>query len=159
MSCKEGHTRLFLFPSLSRSLNFLSINSAFCVSTCISSALSLSHQHPHTQQIQRLRWFFECLPEGAKLHTCYLMSFNTVITVLYFLFCHPATQMYDKETHTHTLKKTVTLMSIPSQSSDSLQWAFSRGSLFRCVSISGFQWFLFCLFFKLVNKRGFFHRC
>lgn len=153
MPCKEGHTGLFLFPSLSRSLNFLSINPLILPFVYLHVSLLLSHcltnTHTRTQQIQRLRCFFECLPEGAKLHTCYLLSFNTVITVLYFLFCHPGTQMYDKETHTHThaLKKTVTLMSIPSQSSDSLQWAFSCGSLFRCVSISGFQWSLFCLFF------------
>ncbi len=42
--------------------------------------------------------------------------------------------MHDRE-HTHMLKKTVTLMSIPSQSSDSLHWAFSCGSCCLCLHL------------------------
>lgn len=60
--------------------------------------------------------------------------------------------MYCRETH----KKTVTLMSIPSQSSDSLQWAFSCGSCCLCLHL--WRRTVFVLSFLFVDKRGFVHR-
>lgn len=134
-------------PRFFRSLNFLSIYSVcffsiyMCLFYCLPHPPPQTHTHAHSFLVV-LAWGYQAVC------TCYLLSSNAAITALYFLLWHPGRQTYDKDTQANThaqKKKPVTLMSISSQSSDSLHWAFSYGSCSLCLHV--WLWMLFVLSF------------